>query len=97
MKTYLKMPFAGRRQYSSAGVNNQDTYAYYWSSTMYEDNAAGSYFLLFQSSALNPQNRDYRSYGFSVRCFKDSPYSASNLPSEGGDSEIIVNIAKFND
>lgn len=78
MKTYLKMPFAGRRKYSSASVNNQDTYAYYWSSTMYEDNAAGSYFLFFQSSALDPQNWDYRSYGCSVRPFKDTPTIPTN-------------------
>ena len=70
-KTYLKMPFAGYRSNSSSSVNTQGTYGYYWSSTAYSADSA--YRLYFYSSSLNPQHGNYRAYGFSVRCFKDSP------------------------
>ena len=39
---------------------------YYWSATSYSNN--GAYYLLFSSSYVNPQNYDYKSLGFSVRC-----------------------------
>jgi len=71
MKTYLKMPFAGHRYYSSAGVNLQGTYGYYWSAYAYNTNYA--YYLRFDSSTLSPQLWSYRAYGFSLRCFKDIP------------------------
>ena len=94
LNTELYFPFAGGRGYFSAGVNYQGADAYYWSSTAYSADLA--YRLNFDSSGLHPQDGDYRSFGLSVRCFKNSPYSASDLPSEGGDSEIIVNIAALN-
>lgn len=71
MKTYLLMPFAGYRIYSSAGVNTQGSYGTYWSSTRYNSNDA--YRLYFDSTALGPQGAGRRASGFSVRCFKDSP------------------------
>ena len=71
MKTYLKMPFAGNRGYSSAGVTFQGYYAAYWSSTAYS--AVSAYYLSFHSDVLVPQDVNYRSYGLSVRCFKNSP------------------------
>ena len=67
----LKLPFAGLRNYSSAGIIGQGTFGNYWSSSHYNTNYA--YLLFFGSTALNPQNYSYRAYGFSVRCFKDSP------------------------
>ena len=67
----LKLPFAGSRYYSSAGVDSQGIYGYYWSSSRSSTNNA--YVLSFNSTALNPQNVKYRAYGFSVRCFKNSP------------------------
>lgn len=67
----LKLPFAGGRNYSSAGVENQGSYGLYWSSSRYDTNNA--YRLSFRSTALYPQNNNYRAYGFSVRCFKDTP------------------------
>ena len=67
----LKIPFAGRRLSSSAGVNLQGTYGFYWSSSRY--NANNAYSLYFGSTTLIPQNNFNRAVGFSVRCFKDVP------------------------
>ena len=67
----LKLPFAGNRNYSSANVSNQGTDGYYWSSSQYDANNA--YYLYFYSTVLNPQNHRYRTYGFSIRCFKNTP------------------------
>jgi len=67
----LKLPFAGRRSYSSADVGSQGTVGSYWSSSRYYENSA--YYLGLRSTALNPQNSNYRANGFSVRCFKNSP------------------------
>ena len=66
----LKLPFAGYRYYSSAGVNDQGSNGYYWSSSRSSTNRA--YYLSFDSTALIPQNSSVRAYGFSVRCFKNS-------------------------
>ena len=69
MGTYLKMPKAGRRLYDNASVNNVGSIGYYWSST--PNGASSAYDLYFNSSSISPQHNSYRSYGFSVRCFKD--------------------------
>lgn len=70
MKTYLKMPFAGRRGYSSSALQHQGTNAYYWSSTAYGEDA---HYLVFNSAGLYPQSGYRRPYGCSVRCFKNTP------------------------
>jgi len=67
----LKLPFAGSRDYSSAGVNYQGSNGFYWSSSRYT--TSNAYNLYFYSNILNPQNAYSRAYGFSVRCFKNSP------------------------
>jgi hypothetical protein len=72
MGTYLKMPMAGYRSYSSSNVNSQGSYAYYWSSSVVKAGYAYS-FLRFNSSSLSPQDGSYNTGGFSLRCFKDSP------------------------
>lgn len=71
MESVLKMPRAGYRHYSSAGVYYQGTYANYWSSTAYTADTA--YSLFFYSAGLSPQGGSGRSFGLSVRCFKDTP------------------------
>ncbi len=71
MGTYLKMPMAGYRSYSSSNVANAGSYGFYWSSTAYSTNRA--YYLAFNSSSITPQADQYRSNGYSVRCFKDTP------------------------
>ena len=69
--TYLKMPMAWYRYYNNADVNNVGSNGRYWSSTpRYADYA---YDLRFYSSGIDHQDFNLRSYGFSVRCFKNSP------------------------
>ncbi len=72
----LKLPFAGNRSYSSSGVENQGTIGSYWSSNPYDSN--NSYYLYFRSSGINSRYDSYRSYGRSVRCFKDTPTIPTN-------------------
>ena len=71
METYLKMPMAGHRLYDSANVYGVGSYGFYWSSTPLNANYA--YYLGFNSSSIYPQYDLDRSYGFSVRCLKNSP------------------------
>lgn len=71
MGTYLKMPMAGWRYRNNAIIQDLGSYGYYWSSTPYNANYA--YNLYFYSSRIFPQYSYYYSYGFSVRCFKNSP------------------------
>ena len=72
MGTYLKMPRAWIRSFSDASVNYVGNSGYYRSSTPFDTNSA--YSLTFGSSSINPQVTSfYRSYGLSVRCFKDIP------------------------
>ena len=70
MRTYLKMPMAGSRFYSTASINSVGNIGYYWSSTPYSANM--SYSLYFHSSIISHSN-SYRSYGYSIRCFKNIP------------------------
>lgn len=67
----LKLPFAGYRFSSSAGVGSQGSYGFYWSSS--RNNTNNAYLLNFNSSDVLPQNANYRAFGYSVRCFKNSP------------------------
>lgn len=67
----LKLPFAGHRSYSSASVNYQGSYGRYWSSSRYDASNANN--LYIGSSTLNPKSSYFRTLGFSVRCFKDTP------------------------
>ena len=84
MPAALGLPFAGYRSYSSSSVGNVGSNGYYWSSTAYSADFA--YLLLFYSSSLIPQNGDRRAYGFSVRCYKDSPSLTLTFDSNGGSS-----------
>ena len=69
IKTYLKMPFAGSREWSSSNVVTQDTNGYYWCSTAWNNNSA--YYFAFNSTAIFSQNSNRREYGFPIRAFKD--------------------------
>ena len=68
--TYLKMPMAGKRSYNNTDVSLVGSYGHYWSST--PDDANYVYYLFFYSSNIT-QDINPRAYGFSVRCFKDTP------------------------
>ena len=67
----LKLPFTGRRNYNDADVYDVGSDGRYWSST--PGDADNAYRFYFHSSYVSPQDRSYRSIGYSVRCFKDSP------------------------
>ena len=71
MGTYLKMPMAGHRNFATSNVDYDGTGGYYWSSTAYSTSEA--YYLYFRSSSLSSQSQYYRAFGFSMRCFKDTP------------------------
>ena len=63
----LFFPAAGDGFHSSLTLAG--SYGYYWSSTLYTtmSNVHYAYNLLFYSGNVNPQDRDNRCYGFSVR------------------------------
>lgn len=67
----LKLPFAGRRYYSSADVRDQGSRGDYWSSS--RSSADNAYNLYVGSSVLNYGTTNRRAFGFSVRCFKNEP------------------------
>lgn len=71
ISTYLKLPMAGYRDYSSLSLGGRGSNGNYWSSTPYGTNYA--YPLFFNSSNISLLSNSFRSYGFSVRCVKDSP------------------------
>ena len=60
---YVFFPAAGYGRGSS--LNYRGSNGYYWSGSRYS--ADGAYYLYFSSSSVNPQNNDYRYYGYSVR------------------------------
>lgn len=65
------MPFAGLRHYGVTILGNVGSDGIYWSSS--PDDTSSAYNLYFSSSGIYPQISDYRSHGFSVRCFRNSP------------------------
>ena len=69
---YFKLPFAGIRDYSDASLSDQGSNGGYWSSS--PDWASSKYArsLVLDSSSAYANYNDYRAYGYSVRCFKDS-------------------------
>ena len=68
----LHMPFAGRRNYSSADLDVQGTHGNYWSSSPYgSDNPGNASYIRLSSSYVDTGNTR-RALGFSVRYFKNS-------------------------
>src|SRR5574344_199250 len=58
---------AGIYRFSGQGqIDNNGTNGYYWSTTAYS--STYSRYFDFLSSNLNPQDSNYKGYGFSVRC-----------------------------
>jgi uncharacterized protein (TIGR02145 family) len=62
----LKLPMAGRRNYSNGSLSNVGTNGYYWSSTV---SSTSSRNLDFGSSSANMTTSN-RAGGFSVRCLR---------------------------
>ena len=65
----LKLTFSGYREWSTGTYYHQSSFAYYWSSSNTRVNA---YSLYFSASNVNPTYTANRSYGFSIRCIKNS-------------------------
>jgi hypothetical protein len=86
----LKLPLAGYRNYSNASISSQNSYGYYWSSSPASSN---SYYLYLFSSSISPQSSTYRSYGYSVRCFKDSQDTKTlTFNSDNGEDNVVYNV-----
>ena len=66
----LLLPPAGHRNYSPGLLTYQGSNAYYWAST---PNGINAYNLGINATYLSPQNNFNRAYGFSLRCFKNTP------------------------
>ena len=96
--TYFKLPFAGYRDSSTAGLGRQGSNGYYWSSSPYSSGSNRARSLRLNSSLVRANYDDIRASGFSVRCFKDSYVAdpeTSNLVDtqawvEGKDFETIT-------
>lgn len=68
----LHMPFAGYRDYSTAVLNYQGSYGFYWSSSPFSAGSSYARYLYLYSSRVRADYSGGRADGFSVRCFKDS-------------------------
>lgn len=65
---FLKLNFAGYREYSNGQFNLQGSSGYYWSST---PNGTYSYYAYFYSGGGGIAIGNNRGIGFSVRCIKN--------------------------
>lgn len=72
----LKLPFAGYRYYYDASVRNTGSEWYYWASSY--PWAGYSYNLELKSGTINPTNSFYRSLGYTIRCFRNSPVTPTS-------------------
>ncbi len=68
LRTTLKLPLAGYRNYADGVFYNQSSYGYYWTAS---PNGSYGYGLNLNSSQVSPVRINHRSYGFSVRCLKN--------------------------
>ena len=64
----FKLPMSGSRNNSSGVIDLAGARAYYWSSS---PNNTSAYALYFHTTGISINNDNSRSYGLSVRCFKD--------------------------
>mgnify|MGYP003307556105 CR=1 FL=1 len=71
LKTYLKIPFAGRRDASSSSVDYQGSDANYWSSITYD--ASRAYELTANTLAFSPNSANRNPDGNSIRPFANEP------------------------
>ena len=84
------MPAAGRRNYNEI-VNYVGSYGFYWASSPNASNPLYAHTLSFYSSGIFHQGYDNRSYGFSVRCVKNSPNSKTlTLHANWGTKAVIA-------
>ena len=91
---YFYIPFAGSRNRSSASLNDQGSLGLYWSSSPGSAGSDSARILYLGSSNVRADIYDYRAYGDSVRCFKDS-YVASPESSNLVDTQAWVEGEDF--
>ena len=90
--TAFFVPYAGFRVSSDGGdFWRQGSYSMYWSSSPYGGSA---WYFSLENDGGSVYSYTTRSDGWSVRCFRDSALGSSS--SEGGEPQVIVNIADFN-
>lgn len=70
--TYLMMPMAGYRS-GDKSLDEVGSYGEYWSSSPDTGNTELAYYFYFGASIIRAENSYYRSYGYFIRCFKNSP------------------------
>jgi len=75
----FKLPFAGYRAHWNAVSYDQSYGGDYWSSSPRSENSTYARFLYMDSSTVQAHNLDFRTYGYSVRCFKDHPDAPATL------------------
>jgi len=66
----LFLPAGGDRYYSNGGGDTVASNGYYWSSSIYTV-SNNAYDFTFYSTTMNPNNSNFRAYGFSVRCITE--------------------------
>lgn len=69
---FFRLPFAGDRSHSDTVLCHQGSNGYYWSSSPLGGGSVHARRLYLNSSGVRAHGRNYRDYGFSVRCFKNS-------------------------
>ena len=63
------LPLSGYHSNSSDAYYNQRTFGYYWASS---PPGTYGYVVYLSATKVSPANSDYRAFGFSVRCLKNS-------------------------
>jgi uncharacterized protein (TIGR02145 family) len=75
----FNLPFAGYRYYSDVEVKSQGSDSYYWSSSS-DSNGSAYYFNIYGSkNNFDSWYSNYKSYGYSVRCFKNTSENLKKL------------------
>jgi hypothetical protein len=72
MSNALKMPMAGYRSFNIAALYSQGSNGSYWSTS---PNGVSGYYVNFNSTVITPSGFNARATGYSVRCFKNTPYT----------------------
>ena len=78
--TTFKIPLAGYRNYDGASLNTQNLHGRYLSSSPSgSSNPNRMRSARFDPPSVNTVGNYYRTYGLSIRCFKDSPKAPETL------------------
>jgi hypothetical protein len=70
---------AGYRNYDGSNFYNRGNNAFFWSSSAYSATNAWNRYFNYNNATVNRNNNNNRSYGFSVRCIRDSTSKAAGI------------------